>query len=66
MPQRDFDTLFAIHESNLAFANETAILNELKASVKTVEQCARLAKLYCDSVEKIYTLVQDCFPICEK
>ena len=62
MPHRDFETLFATLESNLAFANDDAFMNELKASIKTPEQWARLVKLYCDSFKRIYTLIQDSFP----
>mgnify|MGYP000477243547 FL=1 len=66
MPQRDFDTLFEKLESNLAFANDDAFMNELKASIKTPEQWARLVKLYCDSFKRIYTLIQDSFPTYSK
>ena len=61
-PQRDFDTLFEKLESNLAFANDDAFMNELKANIKTPEQWARLVKLYCDSFKRIYSLIQDSFP----
>lgn len=57
MPQRDFDTLFATLESNLAFANDTAFMNELKASIKTLEQWVRLSKLYCESSVKLMNLI---------
>ncbi|MFQ9900775.1 MAG: hypothetical protein ACLRWF_03290 [Ruthenibacterium sp.] len=66
MPHRDFDTLFEKLESNLAFANDDAFMNELKASIKTPEQWARLVKLYCDSFKRIYTLIQDSFPTYSK
>lgn len=57
MPQRDFDTLFATLESNLAFANDTAFMDELKASIKTPAQWVKLAKLYCDCSEKLMQLI---------
>ena len=66
MPHRDFDTLFEKLESNLAVANDDAFMNELKASIKTPEQWARLVKLYCDSFKRIYTLIQDSFPTYSK
>lgn len=66
MPHRDFETLFATLESNLSFANDDAFMNELKASIKTPEQWARLVKLYCDSFKRIYTLIQDSFPTYSK
>lgn len=66
MPQRDFDTLFEKLESNLAFANDAAFMNELKASIKTPEQWARLVNLYCGSFKRIYTLIQDSFPTYSK
>ncbi len=57
MPQRDFDTLFEKLESNLAFANDAAFMNELKASIRTSEQWVKLAKLYCDCSGKLMSLI---------
>lgn len=59
MPQRDFDTLFEKLESNLAFANDDAFMNELKASIKTLEQWARLVNLYCGAANKMINFVLD-------
>ena len=57
MPQRDFDTLFEKLESNLAFANDDAFMNELKASIRTSEQWVKMAKLYWDCSGKLMSLI---------
>lgn len=59
MPQRDFDTLFATLESNLAFANDAAFMNELKASIKTPEQWCRIVDLCCKSYNQIVKTLND-------
>ena len=59
MPHRDFETLFATLESNLSFANDDAFMNELKASIKTPEQWARLVNLYCGAANKMINFVLD-------
>lgn len=59
MPHRDFETLFATLESNLAFANDTAFMDELKASIKTPAQWARLVNLYCGAANKMINFVLD-------
>ena len=59
MPHRDFDTLFAALESNLAFANNVDFMNELKASIETPAQWARLVNLYCESANKMINFVLD-------
>lgn len=61
MPCRDFDTLFVKLESNLSFANDTDFMEELKDSIKTVEQWVRLTKLYCDCAEKLINIIDSFF-----
>ena len=59
MPHRDFDTLFEKLESNLAFANDAAFMNELKAGIETAEQWARLVSLYCKAANRMIDFVLD-------
>lgn len=57
MPHRDFDTLFAKLESNLAFANDATFMEELRASIQTPEQWAKLVNLYCKAANKMISFV---------
>ena len=57
MPHSDFETLFTKLESNLVFVNDSQFMAELKASIQTPEQWVGLAKLYCDSAEKLIALI---------
>lgn len=57
MRQRDFETLFSQLEKDLSFIDNAIFFTELKASIKTPEQWARLAKLYCESARKLIRLI---------
>lgn len=59
MPHRDFDTLFEELESNLAFSNNDAFMNELKDSIKTLKQWCKIAELLCKSYNKFIVILLD-------
>lgn len=54
-----FDILYAKLESDLSFADDAAFVQELRESIQTPAQWAKLCKLYCGAVEKLIAFVTD-------
>lgn len=55
----DFDELFAKLKSDLSFAADPVFMKELRESVQTVGQWAKLVGFYCDFTERMIAFLRD-------
>lgn len=52
-----FDILYAKLESDLSFADDAAFVQELRESIQTPAQWAKLCKLYCGAANRLIDFV---------
>lgn len=52
-----FDELYSKLESDLSFAEDATFAQELRDSIQTPAQWAKLCKLYCGAVNKLIDFV---------
>lgn len=54
-----FDEMYAQLENDLSFADDAAFMEELRASIQTLEQWVRLCKLYCGTANRLIDFMMD-------